>query len=672
MKPQRVIKRDYESSVKRIAGKYERVAGWIGLDANTIETGIPDLIYVRLVNGQAVKAVNNLAPLVYNYPVEIARNDSSAYWEVVALRQPYSVPLQQVKSHHSQHEYPASDTVWVRDAQFMPLLILPASGMVVAIFGGVVRAGGQYYAVENQSLDLTASVPATGAKWALIEVVAGVVTVTLSAEYAGYTDLLPSNIPLGSGYALCAIRLYAGQTLISRNSGVNDFVDLRFTKADAVLTLGELGDVDIVTPANGEVLTYDSYTGLWVNSPLSVGTLDGLSDVDIPSPADGEVLTYDSYTGLWVASAPAGGGALDDLTDVDVPSPTDGQVLTYDSYTSLWVAADAAGGAVWGSIAGTLSDQIDLNSALNARLVAASNLSDVANAGTARTNLGLVAGGAGDIWVEKAGNETMTGPLTVTPSIPGNSITATGEVTINTGANAEPGLTIVGNGFFQTGKLLTINDNYWGDRLTVDKLGQVYVQLNPGTTDSVGLQVNSYSTGATFSRALQFAVTGLSASHTYLTGFAGLVGIDAYLADAYANQMYCGQLGIYIGASSGKTVTWTDGVGLKVDAPSFAGTGTISGTNLFGVRILNQGNSNNTNSYGIWIDDQSGSSTLNYSIYTKAGDIRLMASGSDKIGFHGASPIAQQTVSGSRGGNAALADLLTKLANIGLIVDSTS
>lgn len=43
-------------------------------------------------------------------------------------------------------------------------------------------------------------------------------------------------------------------------------------------------------------------------------------------------------------------------------------------------------------------------------LKVASNLSDLANAATARTNLGLVAGGAGDIWVEKAG-DTMTGLL---------------------------------------------------------------------------------------------------------------------------------------------------------------------------------------------------------------------------------------------------------------------
>jgi hypothetical protein len=42
------------------------------------------------------------------------------------------------------------------------------------------------------------------------------------------------------------------------------------------------------------------------------------------------------------------------------------------------------------------------------------------------------------------------------------------------------------------------------------------------------------------------------------------------------------------------------------------------------------------------------------------------------VGFYGSGGQAQQTVTGSRGGNAALADLLTKLANLGLIVDGTT
>ncbi len=42
------------------------------------------------------------------------------------------------------------------------------------------------------------------------------------------------------------------------------------------------------------------------------------------------------------------------------------------------------------------------------------------------------------------------------------------------------------------------------------------------------------------------------------------------------------------------------------------------------------------------------------------------------LGLFGATPVAKPTITGSRGGNAALADLLTKLATLGLLVDSTS
>ena len=44
----------------------------------------------------------------------------------------------------------------------------------------------------------------------------------------------------------------------------------------------------------------------------------------------------------------------------------------------------------------------------------------------------------------------------------------------------------------------------------------------------------------------------------------------------------------------------------------------------------------------------------------------------NKLGFHGATAVARQTVTGSRGGNAALASLLTALANLGLITDGTT
>jgi hypothetical protein len=42
------------------------------------------------------------------------------------------------------------------------------------------------------------------------------------------------------------------------------------------------------------------------------------------------------------------------------------------------------------------------------------------------------------------------------------------------------------------------------------------------------------------------------------------------------------------------------------------------------------------------------------------------------VGLYGATPAVQQTVTGSRGGNAALASLLTALATMGLVVDSST
>lgn len=46
--------------------------------------------------------------------------------------------------------------------------------------------------------------------------------------------------------------------------------------------------------------------------------------------------------------------------------------------------------------------------------------------------------------------------------------------------------------------------------------------------------------------------------------------------------------------------------------------------------------------------------------------------GPNTMGFYGANAVVKQTVTGSRGGNAALASLLTALANTGLITDSTT
>jgi len=62
-----------------------------------------------------------------------------------------------------------------------------------------------------------------------------------------------------------------------------------------------------------------------------------------------------------------------------------------------------------------------------------------------------------------------------------------------------------------------------------------------------------------------------------------------------------------------------------------------------------------------------------YDAITAREGLRIQSDGSvAQIGFFGGTANSKQTVSGSRGGNAALASLLTALANYGLIVDSST
>lgn len=59
-------------------------------------------------------------------------------------------------------------------------------------------------------------------------------------------------------------------------------------------------------------------------------------------------------------------------------------------------------------------------------------------------------------------------------------------------------------------------------------------------------------------------------------------------------------------------------------------------------------------------------------LQTVVNGTEIMALKSNAIGFYNTTPVTKQTISGSKGGNAALGNLLTALANLGLIVDSTT
>ena len=128
--------------------------------------------------------------------------------------------------------------------------------------------------------------------------------------------------------------------------------------ADAAESVGSI--VPASTGTAGQVLTKTANGADWADKYPSGGTT-------------GQVLTKTANGEAWddVDGLPSGGTA--------------GQVLTKNSSTSgdaSWQTPQSGGGGTWGSITGTLSDQTDLNNALNAK-ANASNLATIESSTTA-------------------------------------------------------------------------------------------------------------------------------------------------------------------------------------------------------------------------------------------------------------------------------------------------
>ena len=405
------------------------------------------------------------------------------------------------------------------------------------------------------------------------------------------------------------------------------------------------------------------------------------------------------------------------------------QALDVTDGAAVWTEITGGGGsAAWGSITGTLSNQTDLQTALNGKqdslsfplspVLGGTGINNGTNALTIPATGTAALLGTANIFTEKqsithdaAGNDELihlwggtTAPLSgpsigfyqhyadgAYPNFKVGEIASTwaypdkadmvfyvndGADLVN-GINMLVGLRLLGvgtgriDGHFSNGTLYadssvasqikiiakgsssqSANLQEWqtsegATRAWVNQRGTLFTTpLDDGVTGTYGVIANFTHTSDNTGGGLLFAVdaenNGLTSGSSLSIGFQGSVFVSALTTNSYNNAIFSGLISWNLKANSSYTAKVNTAVGLVIDAPQLIGAGTFVVTNSAGLRIANQGNSSITTTYGINVLGQSGAGT-NYALHTDVGDIRLMASGSDKIGLHGASPVARSS-----------------------------
>lgn len=231
------FRQQLEQAVKRVT----KVDAW---PATVVRAGTaPARSVVKFTNGLELEVLNYRFSSVADLKVSVGYDPLLPdVLQVLGIRESINLIGQAsswsfwLPEHHANHEFPNPDTVWVHGAQFVPLNVVPVSGLTVRIYGSVLRGDGEWVAFQTETLDLTSHQPATGALYALIELdETGAAVVTDGATKDSRFSLTAADIPepTAGRTPICAIRLYDGQTKIYHDVRVgkpNDVTDLRWNR----------------------------------------------------------------------------------------------------------------------------------------------------------------------------------------------------------------------------------------------------------------------------------------------------------------------------------------------------------------------------------------------------------------------------------------------------------
>ena len=219
------IRKNLKRTIEKYAAEWTEIQpAWLGDFTQTVETGTPGIYYARLLNGRVIQIHNTQqVPPTFDLHVQVAQNRHlPKIWQVIRVVEDYDAPAAagQIAYHHSQHEFPAGDTVWINRKQVLTLVVLvsDAANYVVQVYGGIIRGDQRYIQISNQEMDLSAQVVTVGALYVNIEADE---TGTLSAHagtncgavLAATADKIP--IPGAGKYIIATVLFYEDQTELS-------------------------------------------------------------------------------------------------------------------------------------------------------------------------------------------------------------------------------------------------------------------------------------------------------------------------------------------------------------------------------------------------------------------------------------------------------------------------
>lgn len=181
-----------------------------------VATGVNGMVYARFTNGQVVTAFNRIAPLIRDLQVIVGRSKTlSNTWQVILVRENYLTPAANgaVAAHHEQHEFPNQDTVWINRKQVTSLTVLVSDPDLfkVQVYGALVRTKNGIVSIENQEIDLSSYVPASGAVYVAIETdEAGTLIINEGTPFLSPEAAILSDVPLPAPdkYTIAFVMLY--------------------------------------------------------------------------------------------------------------------------------------------------------------------------------------------------------------------------------------------------------------------------------------------------------------------------------------------------------------------------------------------------------------------------------------------------------------------------------